>query len=85
MINTSLEIRMSKAAWPCGEWWTNYLAMIYVNHAWEVEDASLEDAANYLATRAYYFVDSAKDTYMIGDIAAMRTILREDRNESRKA
>jgi len=74
-----IQTRMARAAWPCGEWWTNYLAMIYVNHAWEVADASLETAANYLATRAYYYVDSARDTFMIGDIAAMRTILKEDR------
>ncbi len=31
----------------------------------------------YLATRAYYYVDRQRDTFMIGDEAAMLQILRE--------
>jgi hypothetical protein len=77
--------RMAKAAWPCGEWWTNYLASIYDSHAWEVSDFSIVEAAKYLATRAYYYVDSARDTFMIGDEPAMRQLLTEDRNAKQMA
>ena len=73
--------RMARACYPGATgWWPDYLAGIYDAFAWEVADASIAEAAEYLATRAYYYVDSARDTFMIGDEAAMRQLLTEDRN-----
>jgi hypothetical protein len=53
--------------------------MIYDAHAWEVADVPVKEAAKYLATRAYYYVDTSRDTFMIGDEAAMLRLLTEDR------
>ena len=73
-----IKTRMAQICYPGATgWWPEYLATIYNDHAWEVADFPIKEAAKYLATRAYYYVDRQRDTFMIGDEAAMLQILRE--------
>lgn len=76
---SEIQNRMARAAWPCGQYWTDHLALVYETHASETVDMRLNTAAEYLAHRAFYYLDRVSDIAMIGDIAAMRTILSEDR------
>lgn len=83
MVQPSMTLlnRMARAAWPCGHQWADHLAHVYANHAWEVDGEPLDAAATYLASRSFYYLSMFDDTAMIGDIHAMHTILKEDRDD----